>query len=35
MTAFVDVPKLFRILRTKAGCEASQKDLAMSDGPRK
>lgn len=35
MTAFVDAPKLFRILRTRADCEELQKDLVMSDWPRK
>lgn len=35
MTAFVDAPKLFRILKTRADCEESQKDLVMGDWPRK
>lgn len=35
MTAFVDALKLFRILRTRADCEELQKDLVMSDWPRK
>lgn len=35
MTAFVDGPELFRILRTKADCEELQEDLTMSEWPRK
>lgn len=35
MTAFVHALKLFRVLRTRADWEELQKDLVVSDWPRK
>lgn len=34
MTAFVDAPKLFRVLRTRTDREELQEDFVMSDWPR-